>query len=110
MIDNDLQVVISRKKNNSVKNNCEDKINTIHLEEEVDFKDCALLIANILTNALIELVFSFASLIRPNGKILLSGVLNDQVASVIACYSEYFSNLEVNNIDEWVRVTGTRKT
>lgn len=109
MIDNDLQVVISNK-NNSVNNNCEDKINTIHSEEEVDFKDCALLIANILTNALIELVFSFTSLIRPNGKILLSGALKDQVVRVIACYSEYFSNLEVNNIDEWVRITGTRKT
>ena len=107
-IDNDPQAVISSKDN--VKNNqCESIIKTIHSEDEIDFEGCDLLIANILTNPLINLAPTFAALVNPDGKLLLSGILKKQVDRVVDCYSEYFNNLELTNIDEWFRVTGTRK-
>ena len=106
-IDNDPQAVISSK-DNVINNQCESIIKTIHSEDEIDFVGCDLLIANILTNPLIKLAPTFAALVNPDGELLLSGILKKQVDRVVDCYSEYFTNLEVSNIDEWYRVTGTR--
>ena len=106
-IDNDPQAVISSK-DNVINNQCESIIKTIHSKDEIDFECCDLLIANILTNPLIKLAPTFADLVNPDGELLLSGILKKQVDRVVGCYSEYFTNLEVSNIDEWYRVTGTR--
>jgi len=106
-IDNDPQAVISSK-DNIINNQCESIIKTIHSEDEIDFEGCDLLIANILTNPLIKLAPTFAALVSSGGGLLLSGILKKQVDRVVGCYSEYFTNLEVSNIDEWYRVTGTR--
>ena len=106
-IDNDPQAIISSK-DNIINNQCERIIKTIHSKDEIDFEGCDLLIANILTNPLIKLAPTFAALVNPDGGILLSGILKKQVDRVVGCYSEYFTNLEVSNIDEWYRVTGTR--
>jgi ribosomal protein L11 methyltransferase len=106
-IDNDPQAIISSKDNVTI-NQCESIIKTIHSEDEIYFEGCDLLIANILTNPLINLAPTFAALVNPDGKLLLSGILKKQVDRVVGCYSEYFTNLEVSNIDEWYRVTGTR--
>ena len=106
-IDNDPQAVISSK-DNVINNQCESIIKTIHSEDEIDFEGCDLLIANILTNPLINLAPTFAALVNPDGGLLLSGILKKQVDRVVGCYSEYFTNLEVSNIDEWYRVTATR--
>ena len=106
-IDNDPQAVISSK-DNVINNQCESIIKTIHSKNEIDFEGCDLLIANILTNPLIKLAPTFAALVNPDGELLLSGILKKQVDRVVSCYSEYFTNLEVSNIDEWYRVTGTR--
>ncbi len=106
-IDNDPQAIISSK-DNVINNQCESIIKTIHSKNEIDFEGCDLLIANILTNPLIKLAPTFAALVNPDGELLLSGILKKQVDRVVGCYSEYFTNLEVSNIDEWYRVTGTR--
>ena len=106
-IDNDPQAIISSK-DNVINNQCESIIKTIHSEDEIDFESCDLLIANILINPLIELAPRFAALVNPDGELLLSGILKKQVDRVIGCYSEYFTNLEVSNIDEWYKVTGKR--
>jgi len=106
-IDNDPQAIISSK-DNIINNQCGRIIKTIHSKDEIDFEGCDLLIANILTNPLIKLAPTFADLVNPDGEILLSGILKKQVDRVVGCYSEYFTNFEVSNIDEWYRVTGTR--
>jgi ribosomal protein L11 methyltransferase len=106
-IDNDPQAIISSK-DNVINNQCESIIKSIHSDDEIDFEGCDLLIANILINPLIELAPRFAALVNLDGELLLSGILKKQVDRVVDCYSEYFTNLEVSNIDEWYRVTGRR--
>jgi ribosomal protein L11 methyltransferase len=107
-IDNDPQAVIACKEN-VINNHCEGLIKTIHSNNLVIKEKCDLLIANILTNPLIELAPLFASLVNPNGVLLLSGILKQQVDKVLDCYKEYFFDIEVANIDEWNRITGKRK-
>jgi ribosomal protein L11 methyltransferase len=106
-IDNDPQAIISSK-DNVINNQCESIIKSIHSDDEIDFESCDLLIANILINPLIELAPRFAALVNTDGELLLSGILKKQVDRVVDCYSEYFTILEVSNIDEWYRVTATR--
>jgi ribosomal protein L11 methyltransferase len=107
-IDNDPQAVIACKEN-VINNHCEGLIKTIHSNNLVIKEKCDLLIANILTNPLIELAPLFVSLVNPNGALLLSGILKQQVDKVLDCYKEYFFDIEVANIDEWYRITGKRK-
>ena len=107
-IDNDPQAVHATREN-VADNQCENIITTMHSEEESDFGKCDLLVANILTNPLIELVSLFAKLVRPNGLLVLSGILKEQIDMIVNCYAQYFSNLEISNKDEWCRVCGTRK-
>ncbi|AXE61743.1 50S ribosomal protein L11 methyltransferase [Candidatus Thioglobus sp. NP1] len=107
-IDNDPQAVIACKEN-VINNHCEGLIKTIHSNNLVIKEKCDLLIANILTNPLIELAPLFASSVNPNGVLLLSGILKQQVDKVLDCYKEYFFDIEVANIDEWNRITGKRK-
>jgi len=106
-IDNDPQAVLSSKEN-IAKNSCEHIITTTHSIAQEQGTSCDLLIANILANPLIELEPLFSELINPNGMLLLSGILKEQVDRVIECYSVNFSNIEVINKDEWFRVSAKR--
>ena len=107
-IDNDPQAVIACKEN-VINNHCEGLIKTIHSNHKVIKEKCDLLKDNILTNPVIELAPLFVSLVNPNGALLLSGILKQQVDKVLDCYKEYFFDIEVANIDEWYRITGKRK-
>ena len=107
-IDNDPQAVLSSKEN-VAKNNCENIVSTIHSINQDDRSQCDLLIANILANPLIELEPLFSDLVYSYGMLLLSGILKEQVDRVVNCYSVNFSNIEVDNKDEWFRISAKRK-
>lgn len=68
-----------------------------------------LILANILAKPLIELAPKFSSLIKPQGKIVLSGILENQIAEVIAAYKNDFDIVETTMLEEWVRVVGIKK-
>jgi ribosomal protein L11 methyltransferase len=81
----------------------------IGLPSKIDIEQVDLLIANILSGPLIELLPKFADLIKPGGKILLSGILKTQLDDIKYAYRSYF-DLDPESIrEDWVRVTGTRK-
>ncbi len=102
-IDNDPQAVISSQEN-AFNNNCESVIHTIHSMEREKYRNCDLLIANILANPLMELEPLFSGLLNPNGTLLLSGILKDQLERLLDCYSNNFMNFELANMGEWFRV------
>ncbi len=45
-----------------------------------------LIVANILAGPLLGLVDSFAAAVRPGGRVLLSGLLVEQAAEIVAAY------------------------
>ena len=63
------------------------------------------MIANILANPLIELAPVLAGLVKPGGKIVLSGLLAEQAPSIQARYAAWFSDFTVARQAEWVRIT-----
>lgn len=69
--------------------------------------DCVA--ANILTNPLKALAPALAARVRPGGRIVLSGILADQAADVIAVYRPWF-NIGVWRTDEgWAALSGIRR-
>jgi ribosomal protein L11 methyltransferase len=68
-----------------------------------------VLIANILAGPLIDLAPHFATLVRPAGAIVLSGILPEQAAQVLAAYRPWFDMALPSEHEGWVRLEGCRK-
>ena len=107
-IDNDPQAVTASKEN-AEKNNCSDVIKTFHSDEKIEYEKCDLLMANILAKPLVELQTLFSEIVKPNGTILLSGILEHQIENIIDCYSPNFNNFKNSNKNEWYRISASRK-
>jgi ribosomal protein L11 methyltransferase len=69
-----------------------------------------LLLANILARPLIEFADYFATLVRPEGYIILSGILVEQVDDVAQAYAADFIMAPPVARDGWVRLEGRRKS
>ena len=80
------------------------------LPEDMDgpkFDACA---ANILAGPLVNLAETIAKMIRKDGLIGLSGILEWQSDDVLEAYSEYFDDVRVEDTSGgWVLITGKRK-
>lgn len=63
-----------------------------------------IIVANILTNTLIDLAPTFISLLQPKGKLILSGILSHDLERVLSCYEKHFKKRDVQMQDEWVLV------
>ncbi|MDH5353384.1 MAG: 50S ribosomal protein L11 methyltransferase [Gammaproteobacteria bacterium] len=81
----------------------------LSLPDSMDRSTVDLLIANILSGPLVELAESLAALVKPGGKILLSGILQQQANEIQSAYQVYFNIEPVLAKENWIRVTGTRK-
>jgi ribosomal protein L11 methyltransferase len=69
--------------------------------------DC--LLANILARPLIELAPRIAALVRPGGRLVLSGILLGQAAEVGAAYRDAFALAPPDRRGDWVRLAATRR-
>ena len=107
-IDNDPQALTASKEN-AEKNNCSDVIKTFHSDEKIEYEKCDLLMANILAKPLVELQTLFSEIVKPNGNILLSGILEHQIENILDCYSKNFNNFKNSNKNEWYRISASRK-
>lgn len=69
-----------------------------------------LLVANILSGVLIELAPQLRELVKPGGRLALSGILEDQAEAVMAAYRPGFL-LDAPEIDgDWALITGHRRS
>ena len=70
------------------------------------FDACA---ANILAGPLMGLASTLADMVKPGGKIGLSGILEAQARKVVESYSEFFEDVEVASSEGgWVLITGRK--
>ena len=65
-----------------------------------------ILIANILSKPLIELLPKFQSLLKPGGYIAVSGILKSQIQNVKNLYNSYFNIIECKIEEEWGLISG----
>ena len=69
-----------------------------------------VVVANILAVALDALAETLAARVAPGGVIALSGILQGQEAALVQRYSRWFEALEATRLEDWMRITGVRRT
>lgn len=79
------------------------------LPEKLPNLQADVLLANIIASPLIELAPKFARLVKPQGKIILSGILVEQTESVIQAYQTNFTITSRQQKQEWILLEGIRK-
>ena len=67
-----------------------------------------VVIANILPSPLKVLAPLLSRLVKPRGKIVLSGILEDQSQGLIDLYSQWFDMSKFQSMDDWVCLQGTK--
>ncbi|WP_327123868.1 50S ribosomal protein L11 methyltransferase [Nitrincola sp. A-D6] len=107
-VDIDQQALMATRDNLS-RNQLPDSKLTAYLPEQVPELQADLLIANILAGPLVQLKRVFAQLLKPGGKLLLSGLLNHQATEIHQAYSDSFIVDEPVEKDNWIRITATRR-
>jgi len=75
----------------------------VAVSEKVD-----LILANILAAPILELMPLFSNVIKPGGKIVLSGILEHECQGICGRYALDFGNIESVSLGEWVRITAVR--
>ncbi|PCJ19457.1 MAG: 50S ribosomal protein L11 methyltransferase [SAR86 cluster bacterium] len=111
-IDNDPQAITATKEN-AKRNNIAKDLITAYLPDELpsalEESKCDILLANILAEPLLQLAEKFAGLVMPKGKIVLSGLLEEQAEQMLEKYQRWFEMDKAAVENDWVRLTGTRK-
>ena len=93
---------------NAEKNNVVDRMKC-YLSEQFSGLKADIVIANILAKPLCELSEQVSELIKANGELILSGILNEQAESVMIAYRRYNINFQIPKIQEdWCRLDGKR--
>ncbi len=102
-IDYDPQAILATKMNAEI-NHIESSKIDIALPDDATPQPTDIMIANIISKPLIELAPKLAALTLPNGKLVLSGILEEQVEDVKQAYLPWFTMEEKVVKDGWVRL------
>ncbi len=106
-VDTDPQALTATK-NNAVKNNVEAKVICCN-PLELPPLQADIILANILANPLIDLVDQLVSLTRKGGHLVLSGILLQQIPSVLDAYSPLCQFSTPTSQEEWARLNATKR-
>lgn len=109
-IDNDPQA-LEASRDNAARNSIEEnKITFLFPEQFTHFIDSPsdVLVANILANPLIELAPKLSAMIKPQGSLVLSGILENQAENVLHAYQPWIAFDPVSTSEGWVRLNGKK--
>lgn len=65
---------------------------------------CDILLANILLAPLLSLKQSFYDLLKPQGTLVISGILSEQIAQIVSAYQDLFVQQEYKIKGDWALV------
>jgi ribosomal protein L11 methyltransferase len=108
-VDNDPQALTATRANAEINEISATQLQT-YLPENLPGAQTDILIANILAAPLIDLAPTFAQLLKPGGKMVLSGILAEQVDTIRGVYSSWVTFDAPQYNDEWACLSGTAKT
>ena len=107
-IDNDPQA-LTASLDNAQRNDVADRLE-VHLPGAGNVPPADVLVANILAGPLDELAPAFAASIKPGAPFAMSGILAGQHEELLARYGEWFDDLAIAIREDWVRISGTRRS
>lgn len=79
------------------------------LPENAPKTQADLLVANILAGPLTSLAEEIAGRVRPNGRLVISGLLENQATELAEAYTPWFEMEAAVSKEGWIRIAGTRK-
>jgi ribosomal protein L11 methyltransferase len=106
-VDNDPQALIATR-DNAERNDIAERLD-VYLPNDEPVATYPIVVANILASALIALADTLIARVAPGGQLAMSGILAGQEDEVIARYAGDFENLRAERLEDWMRVTGTRR-
>ena len=83
---------------------------TLYLPEQLPQEPADVVVANILAGPLVSLAQQITALVKPGGRLALSGILAEQADEVRAAYSGAFDLDPTADKDGWVRISGVRRS
>ncbi len=87
--------------------------NQVHVDfvdaDHFNHQEFDVVVANILSSALLVLAPALAKYCKTGGKLALSGILQEQHTLLIARYSEWFNMDAPIQKDAWILLTGTKQ-
>ena len=92
---------------NAEKNHVSEKI-SCYLPEQFNPLVVDVVLANILAKPLIELAPAIMLLVKPQGQLVLSGILNEQADSVSVAYSTHIKMNPAVTQEDWCRLDGIK--
>ncbi|MEG3184402.1 50S ribosomal protein L11 methyltransferase [Novilysobacter erysipheiresistens] len=106
-VDNDPQALTATV-DNAERNEVGDRL-AVYLPQDEPAATYPVVVANILASALVALADTLAARVAPGGRIALSGILAGQEDEVLARYADMFEQLQVEQLDDWIRISGVRR-
>ena len=106
-VDIDPQAIIATREN-ATRNAVADRLDACTVAE-MRSQPVDIVLANILAEPLLALGGTLASLVKPGGSIVLSGLLAEQAAQVATHYAAWFDIAPTSVRDGWARIDGIRK-
>jgi ribosomal protein L11 methyltransferase len=106
-VDNDPQAIAASQSNRDI-NGVSPEVMKVYLPHACPPAPADVLVANILSGPLKELAPILMALVKPGGKIILSGVLSEQALELSTSYETSFTMFPPVVTDNWVRIEGTR--
>ncbi|TPG04264.1 50S ribosomal protein L11 methyltransferase [Rhodanobacter glycinis] len=107
-VDNDPQA-LTASIDNAERNGVADRL-VLFLPQDVDAEPADIFIANILAGPLGELAPTFAAAAKPGAPFAISGILIGQQDELLQRYTEWFDDLRVDTREDWVRISGRRRS
>lgn len=107
-VDNDPQA-LTASADNAQRNDVSDRL-ALFLPQDVNAEAADIFIANILAGPLGELAPTFAAAAKPGAPFAISGILIGQQDELLQRYAEWFDELRVDTREDWVRISGRRRS
>jgi ribosomal protein L11 methyltransferase len=95
-------------RDNAARNGVEGRLEVLH-PDELGAAPVDVVMANILANPLIELAGALAERVRHGGHLIMTGILGEQGAAVMAAYQDWFDFRAPVLRDEWVLLEGVKQ-
>ena len=107
-IDIDPQALIASK-DNAERNGVADKLEVFLPQDQPEGLIADVVVANILAGPLRELSPIIKSLVKPNGELAMSGVLDTQAEDVANYYRDELHIDPIKEQSEWCRISGRKQ-
>jgi ribosomal protein L11 methyltransferase len=107
-VDNDPQALIATRQNAERNGISSDKYDVVFPENTHKVK-ADIMVANILAGPLMFLAENISNLTKSGGKLALSGLLSHQAEEVRQAYEPWFNMDGMEQMDDWIILTGTKK-